>query len=131
MIKASEHRELLDRMLARYRLARDWLVIVPDVQAWCLANKVEERNPWRAAKCLYWPTHCRIAMRDEQTDAMISSAKGAMLYRGFDDELAGLDSDRGYLAHLMLHEIACYMLQTSEQKARDKWAFAEMRKHFA
>jgi hypothetical protein len=70
-------------------------------------------------------------MREEQTDAMISSAKGAMLYRGFEDKLAALDSDRSYLVHLMLHEIACFTLQTSDQEPRDEWAFQEMKNHAA
>jgi len=118
-------------MLVHYGLSPECLEIVPDVQAWCVANGVDEQSPWRAAKCFYSPSSCHIVMRDEQTDSMISSAKGAMLYRGFADELESLDSDRKYLVHLMLHEIACFTLQTSEQERRDAWAFQQMHCHAA
>lgn len=132
MIRASEHREMLETMLARYGLPPTSLEIVPDVQAWSHANGVEERNPSRAAKCFYAPdAPCHIVMRDEQTDSMIASAKAAMLTHGFVDELEALDSDLAYLKHLMLHEIACQTLQTSEQEARDEWAFMELKNHVA
>ena len=118
-------------MLAYYGLAPSCLELVPDVQVWCLKNGYEEKNSSRAAKCFYSDTDCHIVMREQQTDPMISSAKGAMLYRGFEGQLPALDSDRNYLIHLMLHEIACFTLQTSEQERRDEWAFAEMSNHDA
>ena len=114
-----------------YGLSPKCLEVISDVQAWCLANGLAEENSSRAAKCFFSPTECHIVMRDEQTDAMISSAKGAMLYRGFEDELASLDSDRTYLIHLMLHEVACFTLQTAEQEPRDEWAFRELGEHVA
>ena len=107
------------------------LQVVPDVQVWCKEHNVEERNPWRAAKCCYSATGCHIVMREELHDHMISSAKSAMEMNGFEEELSALDSDEKYLIHLMLHEIGCFTLQTSEQKPRDRWVFEELHVHAA
>ena len=50
---------------------------------------------------------------------MIASAESAMdLQRAFDGKVATLDSDRKYLVHLILHEIAYFMLNTPEQEPR-------------
>lgn len=131
MITVNKHRELLDRILKHYGLYPECLELVPDVQAWCTNQNIEERNPWRAAKCFYSPDGCRIVMCEEIHDHTISSAKSAMELNGFENDLPALDSDEKYLIHLMLHEIGCFTLQTSEQVARDRWAFKEMSKHAA
>jgi hypothetical protein len=131
MIAVNEHRALLNRMLEHYGLSPECLEVVPDVQKWCENNGVEERNPWRAAKCFYGPDGCHIVMCEELHDHMISSAKSAMELNGFERDLVALDSDEKYLVHLMLHEIACFTLQTSEQEARDRWAFQELSNHAA
>ena len=57
------------------------------------------------------------------TNEMISSGKEGMVYRGFSREVTKLDSDEKYLVHLMLHEVACHVLQSIEQEQRDRWAF--------
>ena len=129
MIRASEHRELLDRMLTHYGLPSAALEVVPDVPAWLVAKGRERDKATRAAKCFYGPQGCEIVMRDEQTDDMLRSQKDGMFVRGFEDVHAILDTDLKALVHLMLHEIACFTLQTSDQEARDEWAFAELAKH--
>lgn len=131
MISVLNHRELLDRILEYYGLTPECLEVVPDVQVWCKEHNIEERNPWRAAKCCYSATGCHIVMCEELHDHMISSAKSAMEMNGFEEELSALDSDEKYLIHLMLHEIGCFTLQTSEQKPRDRWAFQELHVHAA
>lgn len=129
MLIVLDHRQLLDRMLADYALDPACLEIVPDVQVWCHANNIEERSPWRSAKCFYSQDGCHIVMCEVLTDYMISSAKSAMQVNGFALEITTLDTDVKYLVHLMLHEIGCYTLQTSEQHARDEWAFSEMARY--
>ena len=57
---------------------------------------------------------------------MVNSAISYMELIGFTNEVARLKSDGAYLAHLLLHEIACFVLQTTEQTPRDAWAFAEL-----
>jgi len=130
MIRASDNRALLDEILARYGLSPSCLNIVSDLKVWCQSNGINESGSSRAAKCFNTPEGCCIVMQDEQTDSMIASAKGAMnVRRGFDAMVATLDSDRKYLIHLMLHEIAFFILQTAEQEPRDDWAFHEMAAH--
>jgi len=131
MVNVQAHRSLLDRMLSDYALEPECLEIVPDVQAWCRSRNMEERNPWRSAKCLYSKDGCHIVMCETLTDSMIASAKSAMELKGFEAEVATLDTEVKYLVHLMLHEIGCFTLQTSEQEARDAWAFREMSRYVA
>ena len=52
-----------------------------------------------------------------------------MEFQGFFDEVRRLSSLKVNLLHLLLSEIACHMLKTTEQTARDSWAFAELGKH--
>ena len=124
MIRANDHRALLDRMLAHYDLPASCLEIVPDAFAWCEARGIKGHSPHRAAVCFMDERH--IVMQDEQTDDMIASSNSAMFYRGFLDAFEILDTDVKALVHLMLHEIACIVLRTTEQKPRDEWAFREM-----
>jgi len=129
MIRASNHRALLDRILTYYGLPVSSLEVVPDVQAWCMANNRPENRAGRAAKCFYDVHGCHIVMRDEQTDDMLRSAKDGMYTHGFEQVYDALDTDLKSLVHLMLHEVACFTLQTSQQEARDEWAFGELSKH--
>jgi hypothetical protein len=131
MICASEHRELLVRMLHAYGLQASTLEIVEDVGEWCKAHGVPDRpGPFRAAVCARLGDDWRIAMRDVQTDGMIASAKDAMFTDyGFLDVHERLDSDINSLVHLLLQEIACIVLGTTEQAPRARWAFAELPKH--
>jgi hypothetical protein len=126
MIKVREHLQLLQRILARHQISVECFELVPDVQEWCKARGVEERNPFRAAKCFATELSCHIVMRDVQTDSMVRSAKNSMEFDGFGAEVERLETDKQYLSHLLLHEIACFKLRTTEQAARDRWAFAEL-----
>ena len=113
---------MLDRILKEHGLTPANLELVPNVQAWCQERGVEERNPNRQAKCfLNSNGTCHIVMVDVLTDDAIAGGKGGML--GFLSEIEKLDTDVKYLAHLMLHEVACHVLGTTEQEARDAWAF--------
>lgn len=131
MIRASEHRELLVRMLDSYGLPASTLEIVEDVGEWVDAHGAPDRyKPFRTSVCARIGNDWRIAVRDIQTDGMIASAKDAMYTEyGFFDAYERLDSDLKSLAHLMLREIGCIVLGTTEQAPRDRWAFAELSKH--
>ena len=126
VIFVSEHEDLLAEILARYGVPRDWLEITSDIAAWCEQRGLPESNPFRAAKCFMNDSRCQILLRELQTTDMVNSAISYMELIGFTNEFARLKSDGAYLAHLLLHEIACFVLQTTEQAPRDAWAFAEL-----
>jgi hypothetical protein len=128
MIKVSEHRELIDSIFERYDLSASCYEIVPDVREWCEKNGISETNPFRGAKCLCRASNgtFHILFKEEQSDEMISCAKSTMELYGFVNEVKKLDSDLKYLEHLILHEISCKLLNETEQKPRDEWAFKEM-----
>ena len=123
-VVVADQRDMLDRILRDNGLRPDNLELVPDVQAWCRKHQIEERNPNRQAKCfLKNDGSCHIVMLDRLTDDLIAGGKGGMLLGGFMSEVTKLDTDIKYLAHLMLHEVACHVLRTTEQEPRDIWAF--------
>ena len=123
-IATADHREMLGKILRDYGLQPETLELVPDVQAWCRQHDVEETNPNRQAKCFRKRDGAyHIVMLDHLADDLIASGKDGMLLNGFMSEVDGLDTDVKYLAHLMLHEVACYVLGTTEQEPRDTWAF--------
>jgi hypothetical protein len=129
-IAAADHREMLDRILRDHGLQPQNLELVPDVQAWCRKRDIEEKNPNRQAKC--FPKQdgtCHIVMLDHLSDDLIVGGKGGMLMNGFMSEVASLDTDVKYLAHLMLHEVACYVLRTTDQEPRDAWAFERVARY--
>jgi len=68
-------------------------------------------------------------MADALTDDAIWSGKAAMECRGFMSEAATLDTDKKYLAHLMLHEVACHVLRRTDQESRDTWAFERVSRY--
>ena len=74
---------------------------------------------------------CYIVLAETISDEQISSAKDGMECSGFIYELRQLGTDQQYLVHLMLHEIACHVLKTTEQEPRDAWAFSEMERYDA
>lgn len=131
MVRVSDHRRAIDRVLACYGLPPESLELVPSVFDWCVANDVPENNNGRMAKCLCnWDGGiCRIVMCDTFTKQAFDDANFTMRLRGFVDEVEKLTSERLCLLHLLLHEIACYVLRTTEQEPRDTWAFVEMAKH--
>jgi hypothetical protein len=131
VIRASKHRELLDRILGTYGLPPSTLEIVEDIGAWCDAHGTADLyRPFRPAVCARVGGDWRIAMRNIQTDSMMASAKDHMFtHYGFFDVYERVDSDLKSLVHLLLQEIACIVLGTTEQAPRDRWAFAELPRH--
>ncbi len=127
----SDHRPLLNTVLNDYGIAPETLELVSDVQAASLAYGIGERSYARQAKCLCSFEHrsCRIIMLDVLSDEAIASGKGALEFLGFETEVTTLNSDLRYLIHLLLHEIACHILQSTEQVPRDKWAFERISKY--
>jgi hypothetical protein len=129
-ITVTDHRDLLDRILQDHGLRAADLELVPNVQAWCRQRGVEEKNPNRQAKCLLNSDGtCHIVMLEVLTDDAIAGGKGGMLMHGFMSEVESLDTDVKYLAHLMLHEVACHVLRTTEQGPRDVWAFERVTRY--
>ena len=102
MIRVSEHRELLHRMLQDYGLTSEALEIVPDVLGWCRENGIEESNPFRTAKCFcHWADGtCHIVLVEKISAEQISSAKNAVECDGLVQEVRGPRTDRQYLVHL-------------------------------
>jgi len=130
MIRVSEHREFIEKMLKDYNLRVEWLKIVPSIQEWCLKNGIEEDNLFRIAKCICRKDGTRdIVFAEELTDDMIHSAKGSMIFRGLLSDVESLDTDLKFLIHAVLHEIACPVLKTIDQVSRDEWAFVQMKKY--
>ncbi len=131
MIEVCSHMELLQAILNYYGLPPDTLEITPNVQEWCKKNEIPESYPDRQAKCFCNNDKCLIVMKKEISSHLVKSAKDSMEFTAFKSEVMLLNSDIRYLAHLLLHEIACFILQTSEQEPRDRWAFDELPKHLA
>ena len=129
MIKVYEYRPLIQSILKRYGIPIEYFELTHDIRVWCRERGIEERNSARAAKCFADAKTCHIVMREEQTAAMIRSAKDSMMLDGFEVEVSKLTTNESYLSHLLLHEIACFVLQTTEQKTRDEWAFSELLKN--
>jgi hypothetical protein len=124
-----EYKDLVESLFMKYDLPTSCYEIVPDIQKWCKEHGIEENNPHRAAKCLCQTSDSafHIVFNEVQTDSIIYSAKSNMaLHYGFEEEVAQLDTDLKYLEHLILHEISCKILETTEQELRDRWAFQEM-----
>jgi|SRR4051812_5149093 hypothetical protein len=129
-VTVADHREMLDRILQDHGLWPENLELVSDVQAWCHKRGLEERSPNRQAKCfLNHDGTCQIVMLDRLTDDLIAGGKGGMFVNGFMSEVEDLDTDIKYLAHLMLHEVACYVLRTTKQEPRDTWAFERVARY--
>jgi hypothetical protein len=126
VIDARDSRRDIDALLVSHAIPVEWLDVVEDVQAWCTENSIEDDNPFRPAKCFYTVDRCYILIAAVQTDEVIASSKDRMRRDGFGVELGLLTSDSMYLKHLVLHEIAAFKLQTSDQLARDRWAFEQL-----
>jgi hypothetical protein len=130
-IRVADYRPAIDRVLAHYGLTPETLELVPSVFDWAQANGVAENNVGRMAFCLCnWAERkCRIVMCETFDRSSFDTANLVMTYRGFGEDVDRLNSDKACLLHLLLHEIACHVLQTTEQESRDRWAFREMAKH--
>ena len=117
---------MIDLALARYGLPAESLEIVDDVHEWCKREGVIDDHPFRVAKCFVLRDQFHIAITAVHTDDVIAGVKGGMLFDGFAVEVATLCTDELYLAHLVLHEVAMYVLRDPSQAVRDRWAFSEL-----
>ena len=127
-MRTEDHRELIDSTLARYGLQPDQLEIVESIPDWCRANKFEDNNAHTAlCLCSTADGACHILLVAELTDDDFASIKDAMVFNGFDDEVAALETPEDSLRHLLLHEIACHVLSKTDQVSRDRWAFEQMK----
>ena len=124
MICTWDHRELIEALLRTYNLDPQIVETVDDVAARSTELGYPDDNPFRTARSICTPEGTAyILISAEISDDMIESAKAAMAWRGFDDEVQRLSTDELFLEHLVLHEIACHVLGTGDQGPRDRWAF--------
>jgi len=79
--------------------------------------------------CARNKNECRIVMCDSFSQREFDNLNFAMEFQGFFDEIRKMSSLKINLLRLLLREIACHTLGTTEQVARDTWAFVEMTKH--
>ena len=131
VIYVAEHRAAIDRVLAHYGLAPETLQLVPSVFEWCRRNAVpEDDDVGCLAKSFCTETgECRIVMRESFSRREFGNVTFAMEFRGFLDEVRRLKSLKLDLLHLLLSEIACHTLRTTERGPREAWAFSELAKH--
>lgn len=129
MVRVSPLLQPINKVLDYYGIDSSRLAVVDSTFEWCKKNGVPETNSIRAAKCFANADECFIVMTDCQTDTMINQAILHMDLFGFADQVERLNDQRLYLLHLVLHEIACFVLQKTDQHSRDLWAFREMPKH--
>jgi len=119
------------KMLAeRYPIFIENIFLVPNVQDWCQDHGIECKRSVLAAYAARNPdtgTYSMV-MSEEISDDEQFSIRGNVEYRGFFDDLERIDSERAFLHHLFLREIAhCLLLDPTEDNC-DVWAFEELDK---
>jgi len=131
VIDVRAYRVSIDRVLAHYDLPPRSVELVPSVLEWRRKRGLSEQDPESMSHCFYDENAgaCRIVIRDFVTERELDNASFAMEFRGFLDDVRRLTSTELKLLHLLLREIACHTLRTTEQRAREAWAFAELGKH--
>jgi len=132
-LRVTEYRPAIDRILAHYELPPQTLELVPSVFDWCEANGISEYSGSRPAICiLKWEKTGKfhIVMCETLSEMAFEGINKVMRMHGYGEEIEKmLTSEKLRLLHLLLHEIACHVLKTTEQSQRDAWAFEEMAKH--
>jgi hypothetical protein len=85
------------------------------------------------AKCFcHWDKgECYIVLSETLSHEQILSGKAAMECYGFREEIRALDTPEKFLVHLILHEVAAHVLETTEQVPRDEWAFERVARYAA
>ena len=127
MIHTAEHRELIEPLLLKQGLDPLILEVVDDVADRSTQLGYPDANPFRLARSIRRPAgESFILISSQITDDMVESAKSAMTLRGFSDEVQRLSTNEAFLTHLVLHEVAAFVLRTAEQEPRDRWAFQQM-----
>ena len=131
-MRVVDYRPAIDRVLKHYGLMPESLKLVPDVQDWCEENcpDTTEVSGSRPAIFIRSKTGVfHIVMRETLSRQTFAGLKYVMRRRGFGDQVKMLRSERLCLLHLLLHEIAGYVLDATDQDPRDTWAFQEMTNH--
>jgi hypothetical protein len=120
---------MIEKVVARWCPKGSDYEIVSDVAARATELGCRDSNPFRSAKCLRRSDGTvRILLLAELGDDEIEPMKSAMILRGFKEEVGRLLTSEGMLFHhLLLHEVACAVLETDDQGARDRWAFDRLK----
>ena len=110
----------LERVLARYGLGPDALLLVPSVQEWAQGCGLREDNPFRLASA--FPAIGRIVMMSPLPDNFTGTSTRA----GPDRHQWVVETDLRAVTYLLLHEIAHLRGIPDERGAHD-WAYEELR----
>src|SRR5262245_45638866 len=117
MIETRDHRQLIRDLLPKYGLDPEIIEIVENVAARSTELGYPDSNPLRAARSIRRSNgESFILLASQITDDMIESIKSALLARGFEDEVQRLTTEDLFLKHVVLHEIAAFVLGTAEQE---------------
>ena len=106
------------------------VLIVPNIQSWCLANGVEESSLNRTGKCLQDDKTGKhlILLKREISESQKESIISAMELRGTNnEEIAQLCSPKAFVMHLVLHECAHALYDDFSELECDEWAFKRLR----
>ena len=129
MIRVPDHRTLIEVLLQEHGIDPSILEIVDDVdvRAAVVGYPDPTPNPFRLARSIATPSGAfHMLISTEITDDQIGCAKSSMESDGFRVEVSSLRSEIDFLRHLVLHEIAFFVLKDCSQERRDRWAFTQM-----
>ena len=127
VIRTENYLDHLRNVANSYAFPLEQIEAVPNIKEWCDNNGIPEENPYRVGKCLKnsKTKKYRILIVKEITPDMISSVINVLEYNGFENEVANIKENGGFLLHLMLHEIAHAMHPAWSENECDLWAFKE------
>jgi hypothetical protein len=133
--RVSDYRPAIDRVLKHYGLPPEALELVSSVKDWREENDMIDETDMNSSRTAIFINKWEktgafhIVMCETVSWQKFEGIKYVIGREGFADEVKMLTSESLSLLHLMLHEIAGHVLNTSDQAPRDFWAFKEMEKH--
>jgi hypothetical protein len=135
-VRVADYRPAVNCVLSHYGLTPESLELVASVEDWrqenCIMDETDASASRPAICILKWAKTgvFHVVMRETLSRHTLAGIDCVLRHYGFDDEVRKLlTSDGLRLLHLLLHEIAGYVLNTLDQVPRDTWAFEEMDKH--
>lgn len=112
----------LDRMLARYGLPPEALLLVPSVQEWAQSKGLVEDDPWRLATA--FPAIGGVVMMSPLLSDFMGSTS-TFIHLGLDRYQWVIENDLRAVKHLLLHEIA-HLRGIPDERGADEWAYNEL-----
>ncbi|MGH9870349.1 MAG: hypothetical protein ACREAA_19605 [Candidatus Polarisedimenticolia bacterium] len=127
MIQPESHRSMIETLLAKHGLGKDVLEFPVDLCERAAELGHREDNPFRMAKSIGLKNGRKYILIAQTIGVdQIQSVKDSMRRNGFKAEVENLRSDLDFLKHLVLHEVATFVLNTAAQEIRDRWAFEQL-----